>query len=59
MTEREVIELRMTEGLWVKLRLDFIESVLKDPTLYGEPESKQQAIEMLDELRKHFFEEDA
>ena len=54
--KREVTELRMTRGLWLKLRFDFIDEVLKQKRVYN-AEERKEAVEMLEELRL-FKEED-
>ena len=38
---------------------DYVTSVLKDPALYGDPETKEIALKRLEEFRQHFFKEDA
>lgn len=48
--KREVTELRMTRGLWLKLRFDFIDEVLKQKRIYN-AEEREEAVEMLEELR--------
>jgi hypothetical protein len=56
---REVTELRMTKGLWIKLRFDFIDEVLRGKRLYSRQDKKngkdvkelEEAIKMLEELR--------